>query len=64
MGEEDEMSNGEFERDDDDIEEQIPVRKMVNLAKMYGSLVANGSLPLTVLKVCSNPLQKCGAIQL
>ena len=51
MGEEDDMTNAEFEDDDDDIEERMPMRKMLNLAKMYGSLISNESLSLNVLKV-------------
>ncbi|KAK6363046.1 suppressor of glycerol defect [Orbilia blumenaviensis] len=49
MGEEDEMNRGESNIMDDD-DEGMPLRKIVNLAKLYGYLVAHGSLSLMILK--------------
>ncbi|KAK6357307.1 suppressor of glycerol defect [Orbilia javanica] len=49
MGEEDEMNRGETNVMDDD-EEGMPLRKIVNLAKLYGYLVAHKSLSLMILK--------------
>jgi len=51
MGEEDEIGSREFEEQEDEEEDQMPMRKMVNLAKMYGGLIADKALPLTVFKV-------------
>jgi nucleolar MIF4G domain-containing protein 1 len=42
-------NNGEDDDVDDD-EESLTMRHVVNLAKMYGSLIADGGLTLTVLK--------------
>lgn len=49
MGEEDDMNRGGSNIMDDD-EEGMPLRKIVNLAKLYGYLVAHKSLPLMILK--------------
>ncbi|KAK6509278.1 suppressor of glycerol defect [Arthrobotrys musiformis] len=49
MGEEDEMNRGESNIMDDD-EEGMTLRRIVNLAKLYGYLVAHGSLSLMILK--------------
>lgn len=51
MGEEDEMGGGDSLMDEDE-DDQMPLRKIVNLAKLYGYLIAQGSLSLTILKVC------------
>lgn len=51
MGEEDTFGNGNPEFEEDDEDERMPLRKIVNLAKMYGYLIAHGLLPVTVLKV-------------
>lgn len=48
MGEDDGASGGPIEEDEDD---ELPLRKMVNLAKLYGTLVAEGALSLHILKV-------------
>lgn len=64
------MGDGEGDEDDEDEDERLDadeedvgneagslsMRKVVNLAKMYGSLVADGSLDLTILKVRSQRL--------
>ncbi|KAK6536275.1 suppressor of glycerol defect [Arthrobotrys megalospora] len=50
MGEEDDMNRGESNIMDDDEDEGMPLRKIVNLAKLYGYLVAHGSLSLMILK--------------
>lgn len=48
LGEDD----GNDERPDDGGEEgEIPITKMVNLAKLYGNLVGEGALSLHILKV-------------
>ncbi|KAF3273398.1 suppressor of glycerol defect [Orbilia oligospora] len=49
MGEEDDMNRGESHIMDED-EDGMPLRKIVNLAKLYGYLVAHRSLSLKVLK--------------
>ncbi|KAK6537962.1 suppressor of glycerol defect [Orbilia ellipsospora] len=49
MGEEDDMNRGDSNLLDED-EEKMPLRKIVNLAKVYGYLVAHGSLSLMILK--------------
>lgn len=48
------MNDDDFEMDDED-EETIDLRKTVNLGKMFGNLIADGGLPITVLKVCFYP---------
>ncbi|KAF3926482.1 hypothetical protein AA313_de0208052 [Arthrobotrys entomopaga] len=50
MGEEDDMNRGDSSLLDDD-EEKMPLRKIVNLAKLYGYLVAHGALSLMILKI-------------
>lgn len=50
------MGEGEDEREDDEDEESegnLGLRSLVNLAKMFGVLIAEGGLSLGVLKVCS-----------
>ncbi|KAK6516556.1 suppressor of glycerol defect [Arthrobotrys conoides] len=49
MGEEDDMNRGQSHIMDDD-DEVMPLRKIVNLAKLYGYLVAHKSLSLKILK--------------
>ncbi|KAF3934322.1 hypothetical protein ABW19_dt0208689 [Dactylella cylindrospora] len=49
MGEEDDMNRADSSFDDGD-DNKMPLRKVVNLAKLYGYLVAHGSLSLTILK--------------
>lgn len=48
MGEDDGSSQGQT---DDGGDDEIPMRKIVNLAKLYGSLVAENALSLYILKV-------------
>ncbi|KAL7270561.1 suppressor of glycerol defect [Rhizina undulata] len=52
MGEDDGGGRGAFDGDDDDDddEEGVSMRRMINLAKMYGTLIAEGALTLSVLK--------------
>ena len=40
------------EEQDDNLDDVAKLRKAVNLAKLYGSLVAEGVLSLQILKVC------------
>lgn len=40
------------EEDSDELDEAAKLRKAVNLAKLYGSLVADSVLSLQILKVC------------
>lgn len=49
------MGEGEDEReeDDEDDEGKFGLRSLVNLARMFGVLIAEGGLELGVLKVCS-----------
>ena len=48
MGEDDGSSQGQT---DDGGDDEMPMRKIVNLAKLYGSLVAENALSLHILKV-------------
>ncbi|KAK6349863.1 suppressor of glycerol defect [Orbilia brochopaga] len=51
MGEEDDMSRSDSNpAGDDDDDDKMPLRKVVNLAKLYGYLAAHGSLSLMILK--------------
>ncbi|KAL9098432.1 MAG: hypothetical protein Q9187_009666, partial [Circinaria calcarea] len=43
-------SDEEGEDKEDEVEGKIGMREMVNLAKMFGTLVAEGDLPLSILK--------------
>lgn len=43
----------ETEQDlDDESEDKLGLRSLVNLAKLFGGLIAEGGLPISVLKVC------------
>ena len=44
-----------MEEDSDELDEAAKLRKAVNLAKLYGSLVADSVLSLQILKVCPSP---------
>ncbi|OJD32656.1 nuclear protein [Diplodia corticola] len=48
MGEKDEMDDADF--DEEDGEEGLTTRSIVNLAKMFGTLIAEGGLSIAVLK--------------
>ncbi|EWC45579.1 hypothetical protein DRE_05437 [Drechslerella stenobrocha 248] len=52
MGEEDDMNRGnpDLPDHDEDGDDKMPLRKVINLAKLYGYLVAHGALSLTILK--------------
>ncbi|KAF3907170.1 hypothetical protein ABW21_db0207461 [Orbilia brochopaga] len=51
MGEEDDMNRSDSNlADGDDEEDKMPLRKVVNLARLYGYLVAHDSLSLMILK--------------
>jgi nucleolar MIF4G domain-containing protein 1 len=52
MGEKDELRDDDG-HDDDDEETDIGLRKIVNLGRMYGQLVAEDALSIKVFKVCS-----------
>jgi len=47
-----EGDGGGEQLDGGDEEGEIPMTKMVNLAKLYGNLVGEGALSLHILKVC------------
>jgi len=51
MGEKNEMAEGAEEENNDEDDEGVDLRKIVNLGRMYADLVAEGVLPITVLKV-------------
>jgi nucleolar MIF4G domain-containing protein 1 len=53
LGEKDRLNEDDDDEDEvDDDENQMDLRKIVNLATMYAELIASGSLPITILKVC------------
>jgi len=41
----------DYDDRDEETAEAIPLRKLVNLGKLYGTLIANGGLPIATLKV-------------
>lgn len=47
-----ETTDDEWMEDSDELDEAAKLRKAVNLAKLYGSLVADGVLSLQILKAC------------
>lgn len=49
MGEKDEMDDADF--DEEDGEEALTTRAIVNLAKMFGTLISEGGLSISALKV-------------
>lgn len=49
MGERDEMDDADF--DEEDGEEALTTRAIVNLAKMFGTLISEGGLSISALKV-------------
>ena len=52
MGEKGELDDDdEADMDDEDENNQIPLKSIVNLAKLYGSLIADNTLTLSVLKI-------------
>jgi nucleolar MIF4G domain-containing protein 1 len=51
MGEKDDGRDGDSRDNDDDEDIDINLRKLVNLGRLYGDLVADGALSLTILKV-------------
>jgi nucleolar MIF4G domain-containing protein 1 len=49
-----ESTDAEWSEEQDDVlDETAKLRKAVNLARLYGTLVAEGVLSLQILKVCS-----------
>ena len=48
------MMEGDEEGGEDDSAQGLDMRALVNLAKLYGALVASGRLNLLILKVCPN----------
>jgi nucleolar MIF4G domain-containing protein 1 len=53
-----ETTDEEWTEETDDLDDTAKLRKAVNLAKMYGSLVAEGTLSLQILKVRFHPNEK------
>jgi nucleolar MIF4G domain-containing protein 1 len=52
MGEKDDMREDDGHTDDDDEETDIGLRKIVNLGRLYGQLIAEDALSMKILKVC------------
>lgn len=46
-----ETTDTDWDEEQDDLDESGKLRKAVNLAKLYGSLIADGVLSLQILKV-------------
>jgi nucleolar MIF4G domain-containing protein 1 len=46
-----ETTDADWDEEQDDLDESGKLRKAVNLAKLYGSLIADGVLSLQILKV-------------